>query len=318
MKDRIKLRVVFMGTPSFVVPVLCALVENGYDVVGVVTKPDRPAGRGMKILVPEVKRTALELGLTIVQPTSLRNNQETLRQLTSLAPDLIISAAYGSYLPTDILNLPPTGCLNIHPSLLPQYRGASPVAAAILNGDGYTGVTVMKIDEGIDTGPIIAQEKISIGPTDTTDELTVHLFRIGTRLLLEVIPTWIRGEICPQLQDDSRATIASRVTKENGIIDWRLSGIQIARQVRAYTSWPGSFTAWKNKSIKIIEAALVESDLTTLQSPGLIRLIPEGVGVVTGEGILKIQTLQLEGRRPTGALEFIRGQRDFIGSVVGV
>ena len=305
-----------MGTPLFVVPVLRSLVENEYNVVGVVTKPTRPSGRGMKMLGSEIERIALELGLNIIQPTSFRDNQEASQQLTSLVPDIVISAAYGLFLPADILNLPPMGCLNIHPSLLPQYRGASPVARAILNGDDYTGVTIMKMEENIDAGPVLAQEKILITPHHTTDELTIQLFRIGAMLLSEVIPAWVRGEIHPQLQDDAQATIAPRVKKENGIIDWSLPGIQIVRQIRAYNSWPGSFTTWKNKSIKIIEASFVESDSTALEFPGLIRLIGNDVGVVTGEGILKIETIQLEGRRPISAPEFVRGQRDFMGSTI--
>ena len=305
-----------MGTPSFAVPVLRSLVENENNVVGVVTKPAKPSGRGMKMIGSEIEKVALELGLNIIQPTSVQDNQEMLQQLTSLAPDIVVSAAYGLFLPADILNLPLMGCLNVHPSLLPQYRGASPVASAILNGDDYTGVTVMKIDEGIDTGPVLAQKEILIKPHHTTDELTMEMFLIGAMLLSEVIPAWVRGEIRPRLQDDAKATIAPRVKKENGVIDWSLPGIQIARQIRAYNSWPGSFTNWKNKSIKIIEATLIESDSTTLESPGMIRLIGNDVGIVTGEGILKIQSIQLEGRKPMPAHEFIRGQRDFIGSII--
>ena len=218
----------------------------------------------MKLIGSEIEKVALELGLNIIQPTSVQDNQEMLQQLTSLAPDIVVSAAYGLFLPADILNLPLMGCLNVHPSLLPQYRGASPVASAILNGDDYTGVTVMKIDEGIDTGPVLAQKEILIKPHHTTDELTMELFLIGAMLLSEVIPAWVRS----------------------------LPGIQIARQIRAYNSWPVSFTNWKNNSIKIIEATLIESDSTTLESPGMIRLIGNDVGIVTGEGILKIQTIQ--------------------------
>ena len=309
-------RVVFMGTPAYSVPVLSGLLEEGYDVAGVYTQPDRPTGRGNRVVPPQVKRFALGKGLPVFQPVSLRG-AETREQIASLSPDAIVVAAYGLLLPPRVLSLPELGCLNVHPSLLPRYRGASPVASAILNGDHVTGVTIIRMDEGMDTGPIIAQRETSIGPDDTTEDLTARLFQIGAALLVEVLPRWERGETHVRAQDDSQATVTRRLVKDDGEIDWGNPAAYIARQVRAYHPWPGSFTRWSGKLLKIIEASAMDSDLSDSNSPGRVVSLESGVGVVSGDGVLLVRRLQLEGRRALGARDFLQGYRGFAGSRLG-
>ena len=312
-----RLKVVFMGTPAVAVPVLSAVLDAGHDVVGVYTQPDRPAGRGKRVAPPEVKRFALERGLHVFQPASLRRDAKARQELTSPSLDVIVVAAYGLFIPSDALGLPRLGCLNVHPSLLPRYRGPSPVASAILNGDAATGVTVMKVEERMDSGPIVAQRDTPIGPHETTGELTARLFRMGAELLLEVLPGWERGEIRARLQDDSEATATRRFVKEDGEIDWTRPAGYIARQVRAYHPWPGSLTRWRGRVLRIVEALATESEQEPSVSPGRVIPLPDGVGIVTGEGLLVLRQVQLEGRRAVGGRDFVQGHPDFVGSEVG-
>ena len=245
------LKIVFMGTPGFAAPVLPALMDAGHDIAGVYTQPDRPSGRGRRSRPSGVKALAVERGLRVFQPESLRRDEGARRDLASLGPDLTVVAAYGLYIPSDVLAAPRLGCLNIHPSLLPLYRGPSPVASAILNGDGVSGVTVMVVTERMDAGPIVAQKETPIGPEETTPELTARLFQMGAELLLEVLPGWQRGDIRPREQDESRATLTRRLSRDDGRIDWSRPAAEIARRVRAYDPWPGSFTYWRGKMLKM-------------------------------------------------------------------
>ena len=307
-----------MGTPAFAVPVLSALLDAGHEVVGVYTQPDRPTGRGKRVVPTEVKKFALEQGLPVFQPASLRRDAPARQLLAALSPDLIVVAAYGLFLPADTLELPRLGCLNVHPSLLPKYRGPSPVASAILSGDAVTGVTIMQIDEGMDSGPIVAQRETPIGPDETTQDLTTRLFEIGSALLVEVLPRWERGELQARPQDHSRATVTSRLSKEDGAIDWSRSAERIAREVRAYHPWPGSSTRWMGRMLKIVEASPLSSEAEAPTSPGRVVPLPNGgVGIGTGEGVLEVRRLQLEGRRAHSAREFVAGHRDLVGSTVG-
>ena len=266
---------------------------------------------------PEIKRFALERGLPVFQPGSLRTDEEARRQLNCLAPDVIVVAAYGLFLPAETLDLPRMGCLNVHPSLLPRYRGPAPVVSAILNGEERTGVTIMRLDEEMDSGPILAQRETPIGPIETAGDLTTRLFELGAELLVEVLPAWERGEIEARPQDHDLATVTGRVSKKDGEIDWRRPAAQIARQVRAYLPWPGAFTHWRGKLLKIIEALPTEESSGPLGTPGWVESTPGGFRIVTGEGALVVRKVQLEGRRPAGALEFASGYRDFVGSTVG-
>ena len=309
------LRVVFMGTPAFAVPALDALADAGHDIVGVYTQPDRRSGRGRRVTAPPVKQAAMERGLLVYQPASLRRDEEARREITSLEPDLIVVAAYGLFLPTETLAVPPLGALNIHPSMLPKHRGPSPVATAILEGNTTTGVTVMQLDEGMDTGPIVSQIQTDIGASENTEDLTSRLFNMGAKLLVDTIPLWQTGEISPQPQRESEATTTRLLKREDGEIDWAAPAEYIARQVRAYYPWPGTFTRWNGRQLKIHEASAVAVDRTEV--PGTVVEIPEGVAVVTGEGALLLLRVQMEGRQATGITDFVRGYREFVGSPLG-
>lgn len=305
--------IVFMGTPDFAVPSLAALLRDGYQVVGVVTQPDRPAGRGRQLAPSPVKRFAEEHGLTVLQPTTLRQ-PEPVAELQALAPDLIVVAAYGLILPQAVLDVPPHGCLNVHGSLLPRYRGAAPIPAAILAGDQETGVTIMLMDAGMDTGPILSQAVCPIEPDDTTSTLTTKLAELGAALLSQTLPRWLAGEIEPQPQDEERATYAPMMRKADGQIDWALPAEQIARRVRAYQPWPGAVTFWEGQPLKLLRARAL---LAATAAPGRVVARGEGAAVGTGEGLLLLEEVQLAGKRAMSIADFLRGQRGFIGSVLG-
>ena len=251
------LRLVFMGTPDFAVPALGALLDAGHEVVGVFTQPDRRSGRGRRLSAPPVKEFAESRGLAVFQPASLREDAEAQQRISDLAPDAIVVAAYGLFLPDDTLAVPRLGCLNIHPSLLPCHRGPSPVATAILEGDETTGVTIMLLDEGMDTGPILNQSESRIGADETCDELTARLFDVGANLLTETLNLWSDSSITPTPQDDASATVTRRLQRSDGRIDWNDTAESIARRVRAFTPWPGTYTTWKDRTFKVIRAKSV-------------------------------------------------------------
>ncbi|TET74179.1 MAG: methionyl-tRNA formyltransferase [Dehalococcoidia bacterium] len=312
------MRVVFMGTPEFSVPALEWLVQSEYEVVAVYTQPDKPGGRGRVAALPPVKRIALEGGLEVLQPATLRDPAEVER-LAALKPDVIVVAAFGQILPQSVLDIPGFGCLNIHPSLLPSYRGASPIPAAILAGDEDTGVTIMLMDAGMDTGPILSQFVVEIEPGDTTASLTIKLAQAGTRLLAETLPLWLDRCLTPQPQDESRASYTTPIAKEDGAIDWRLSANEIWRRVRAFYPWPGCYTRWQGRLLRIHEAVPLHKKRNMV--PGRVIALASGqpavVGVETGDGILGLFSVQLEGKRAMPAAEFLRGQRGFVGDILG-
>ena len=312
------MRIVFMGTPEFSVLPLEYLVRSEYQVVGVYTQPDKPTGRGRTLEQSPVKRVALAQGLEVFQPVRLRNPDEVQR-LAALKPDLILVAAFGQILPQSALDIPPFGCLNIHPSLLPKYRGATPISSAILAGESETGVTIMLMDAGMDTGPIISQIIVGIEPQDTTESLTNRLAQAGVRLLGEALPLWFDRSLKPQPQDGNRATYTSPITKEDGVINWQMSAEEISRRVRAFYPWPGCYTWWQGKLLKILEAITLHKDKDLL--PGKVVALalgqPAVVGVETGGGILGLLRVQLEGKRALTAAEFLSGQRTFVGSTLG-
>lgn len=308
------MRIIFMGTPHFAVPALEQLVLDGCDVAAVYTQPDKEAGRGRLSLAPPVKQAAVELGLRVEQPASLQT-ADSLQLIAGLRPDAIVVAAYGKMLPVAVLSLPPHGVLNIHPSLLPRFRGASPVASAILAGNQFTGVSVMLLDEGMDTGPVLAREQVGISPLDTTGSLTDKLARVGANLLLDVMPRWLKGEITARAQDESQATLTRKFEKEDGEIDWSLPAKEISLRVRAFTPWPGSYTRWQGKQVKITGAVPLPAALGV--KPGQVTSL-EGtqLGIGTGDGLLGVLQLQLEGKREMTAADFLNGQRDFPGAVL--
>jgi methionyl-tRNA formyltransferase len=309
------LRFVFMGSPQFAVPPLEYLLVNQYQVVAVYTQPDRPAGRGRALVSPPVKRVALAWGLPVVQPASLKE-AGVVEQLAGFTPDVIVVAAFGQILPKSVLVMPRLGCLNIHPSLLPRFRGVSPVASAILAGDEFTGVSIMVMDEGLDTGPVLARAQIPISARDTTASLTAKLSWLGARLLGEVLVHRTRGELTPQPQSEVEASYCGPITKEEGEIDWRLPAIDIWRRVRAFNPWPGCYTRWRGRQLKIIEAVPLPKEGTFKVGQVVALASKAGFGVYTGDGVLGVSRVQLEGKQVLSAVEFLRGQREFVGAVL--
>ncbi len=305
-------RVIFMGTPEFSVPSLAALVEGGYDVVAVVTQPDRPAGRGRKVVPSPVKQYALNHGLKVLQPTSVRK-PETVAELAALRPDVIVVAAYGKILPPEVLTLPPKGCVNVHASLLPRHRGAAPIAAAILAGDTITGTTIMLMDEGMDTGPILAQATLEIQPDDTAITLGQRLARQGAELLAATLPMWLTGEIHPQPQPEEGATVCRPIRKEHGRIDWARPAIEIERMVRAYQPWPGAYTSWQGQPLKILRAHVAEGSA----EPGKVIPWEGGAAVGTGQGLLVLEEVQPAGKRAMSIQDFLRGRPTFLEAHLG-
>ena len=318
MEDSDLMKAVFMGTPEYALPVLAALLDAAYDVVGVYTQPDRSKGRSRQLSLSPVKQFALSKGLTVFQPETFRTHCDQ-DELETISADVIIVAAYGLLLPSRILNLPPLGCLNVHPSLLPKYRGPSPVSTAMLSGDSMTGVTILKLDQGVDTGPIVAQRDTIIKSKENASELTYRLFKIGASLLIEVLPRWIDGRIQARPQDDTNVTFTSQLSKDNGNIDWNLNAVRISNQILAYYPWPGSFTYWNGRVLKIIEASSTKITLGSTEPSGLVLSLPNGdLGIVTGEDVLRVRRLQLSGRNIVSAAEFTRGHPDIVGSKLGV
>ena len=309
-------RIVFMGTPDFAVPSLQALARD-HQVVGVVTQPDRPAGRGRRLVAPPVKEAAGALGLEVIQPPTLRR-PEAVERLVAWRPDLVVVAAFGQILRPEVLAIPPHGCLNVHASLLPRYRGAAPIPAAILAGDERTGVTIMRMDEGLDTGPMLAQADWPIGPDDTTGSLAADLARLGASLLVEALPGWLEGRIAPRPQDDSQATYCRTLQKEDGLLDWALTASHLDRQVRACDPWPGAYTTWAGQRLKILRARpLPGRPGPGGVEPGRVVDLAPGTGVVTGEGVLELLEVQLAGKSAMDVQAFAQGRRDFVGSTLG-
>ena len=303
-----------MGSPEFAVPSLDALVEN-YSVVGVVTQPDRPAGRGSRLRPPPVKITAEGHGLGVFQPRTLRS-EEDMEQLAEWAPDVIVVVAFGQVLSPEVLALPPHGCLNLHASLLPRWRGAAPIAAAILAGDETTGVTVMRMDEGLDTGPILAQREMQIRPDDTASSLAERLSNLGAELLLESLPAYLAGDLQPQPQPAEGITLCGLLTKEDGRLDWSKTAVELDRRIRAVTPWPGAFTMWDGRQLKIL-AAIPLPDWKGNHQPGTVFEVDGGAAVVTGEGALKLLEVQLAGKKALPIDVFLCGQQACVGAVLG-
>jgi methionyl-tRNA formyltransferase len=311
------MRVIFMGTPEFAVPSLRLLIEraapgdlapDGLEIVGVITRVDKPSGRGRRMVPSPIKQLALEAGLPVFQPGPLRR-PESLALLTSLAPDLIVVVAFGQILPPEVIHLPARGCLNVHASLLPRHRGASPIAAAILAGDAGLGVTIMLMDEGLDTGPILTARATPIGPDETTGELTTRLAVIGAELLGDTLPRWLAGEIEPTPQDESRATMTRLMRKEAGLLDWTQPADLLARQVRACNPWPGAYTFWNGQQLKILRAQVVDPGAAGAgRRPGDSYLLPEmGLAVACGAGALAPAVVQLQGKRALPSGDLLRG-----------
>lgn len=306
-----------MGTPDFAIPPLQMLVDGEYDIIGVYTQEDKPSGRRRTAVPSPVKKFALDHDLPIFQPSSLKSTDEVSR-LTELRPDIVVVAAFGQILTQSILNIPTHGCLNIHPSLLPKHRGPSPVANSILCGDEIGGVTLMLMDKGMDTGPIIAQQNVTIAPEETTGSLTQMLAQLGAQLLVEKLSEWVNGRITPEPQDNNRATYSQLISKEMGNLQWQTPASELSRMVRAFQPWPSCYTTWRRMHLKIIEASPISTHpmgkigqvLNLRQSETFVA------GVQTSDGVLEISKVQPAGKRVMTMQEFIRGQKEFLGTVL--
>ncbi|WP_026263390.1 methionyl-tRNA formyltransferase [Paenibacillus sanguinis] len=314
------MNIVFMGTPAFAVPSLEGLLDAGYNIVGVVTQPDRPQGR-RKVLTPTpVKEAALRHGLPVLQPVRMRA-PEAVAELAALAPDLIVTAAYGQILPKGVLELPKYGCLNVHGSLLPRYRGGAPIQRAIINGEKETGITLMYMAEGLDTGDMIARAVVPIDDEDTSGTLFEKLSQAGAKLLLEQLPAIIEGTSDRIPQNDEESTYASNLTREDERIDWSASSRAIYDQVRGLVPFAGGFTTWNGEVFKVWavakpdagqgkakEVAAAVSGQTNGQAPGtVLSLSPQGIEVRTGDGSVWLTRVQPAGKKAMEAEEFIRG-----------
>lgn len=310
-------KIIFMGTPEFAVPSLTALIKSQYPVVGVVTQPDRPKGRGKQLSPPPVKVVAEAAGVPVLQPKTLRD-EAAFQALVALQPDLIVVAAFGQILRSNVLELPPRGCLNVHASLLPRWRGAAPVAAAIRAGDAETGVTLMHMDEGLDTGPMIAKRAVPITASHTADRLTMELAEVGAALLIDTLPAWLAGQITPQAQNDRLATLAPRLKKEEGEIDWSGSAAEIERQIRAFTPWPGTFTNGPGGPFKILTAVTAPAAEPPAGAlPGTVFSHQRQVLVVTGRGVVRLVVVQPAGKKAMPAEAMLNGQPELAGARLG-
>ena len=308
------MRIVFMGTPEFAIPPLEQLVANRFEVVGAYTRPDKLSGRGRHVVVPPLKRAALSLELPVFQPSGFKDGA-TIDELAALRPDVIVVAAYGQILPRAVLDIPRYGVLNLHPSLLPRYRGPAPVTAAILAGEQFTGVSVMVVESAVDSGPVLSQAQVPVFDTDTTATLTDKLSEVAAGMIQEALIGWLRGDLTPRPQDEAQASYFGAISKIDGEIDWHLPAQDIWRRVRAYHPWPGGFTRWQGKRLGIITASPLNR--TAADEAGRVVVLKEAAfGVQTGEGVLGVLGGQLEGKREMTSEEFLRGQRGFIGAVL--
>jgi methionyl-tRNA formyltransferase len=307
--------IVFMGTPEFSVPTLRILLENRYDVRAVVTQPDRPKGRGQKVVPSPVKALAEQYQIPVLQPEKIRT-QAVQQKLSDIAPDVIVVAAYGQILPKSLLSIPRLGCINIHASLLPRYRGAAPIHWAIIRGEKETGITTMLMDEGMDTGDILLQKTVAIDEEDTAGTLHAKLSRIGAELLLETVQRVKQGTITPIPQNHEAATYAPLLKKEDGWITWQEPAIQIYNIVRGCFPWPGAYTYFQGKTLKLLKVRM-ERDVGNISSPGPGTVVTldkhTGPVIATGEGYIRILEIQPENKKPMHSSDFCRGYHLAVG-----
>lgn len=316
--DAPKIRAMFMGTSEFAASILSGLVEKKYNIVCVVTKPDKPAGREQEMKESPVKKQALAAALAVEQPRTF--DQEMIEKVRALKPDLIIVAAYGRLLPKALLDIPGFGCVNVHASLLPRWRGASPIQNALLAGDTETGISLMLMDAGMDTGDILARKKVAITPEDTTESLLLRLTDVGRDFLLETLPLWIRRTIAPAPQENASATLCQLIEREDGHIIWTESAESIYNRYRALFPWPGIFSFWKKDGgllrLKLCRVSYQKQSPQTQHLIGQVFEVGEKVGIQTSEGVIFPEEVQLEGKTRLPIAEFLLGNKDIIGSLL--
>lgn len=310
---RFPLRILFFGSPELALPSLSALIScDKIDILAVVTQPDRPAGRGRKLTPPPVKEAALEAGLSVWQPETIRG-REFRERIEKLEPDLLVVVAYGHIFRPKLLATPKLGCVNLHFSLLPKYRGAAPINWALINGETRTGVTTMLMDRGMDTGPILLQEEHSIGPDDTATETTRRLASAGATLLIRTLPDFAEGRIIPRSQDHEKASYAPLLKKEDGRIDWSWSADEIFNRRRGLHPWPGIFASFRGEQAKLLEVAVTAPEKDKGE-PGSLLIDGDRLHVACGsDSLLEILKIQLPGKRPVGAPDFLHGYRPSAG-----
>lgn len=305
------MKLIFMGTPDFAVPCLEKLIESGHEVSAVFTQPDKPVGRKQVLTPPDIKVCALKHGLTVYQPNSMRDGT-AMEIIRKVDPDAIIVAAYGKILPKEILDFPRYGCINVHGSLLPKYRGAAPIQWSVINGDPETGVTIMQMNEGIDTGDMLLQKALPIGIDDTAESMFDKLAELGAKTLIEALEKLERGELIAEKQDESLATYASMLDKSISLIDWSNSGTAVHNLVRGLYSWPVAYTLLHDKKLKILRTSPCEK---SGEAGKILSLDP--LTVACGEGSVIIHELQLEGKKRMDAKTFLVGHKLCVGELIG-
>jgi methionyl-tRNA formyltransferase len=304
--------IIFAGSPEFAIPSLRSLVESRHTVLAVLTQPDRPAGRGRALRPSPVKAYANQQGLQILQPDSLAAGA-IQRRLREMKPDLMVIVAYGLLLPVSVLEIPRAGCVNVHASLLPRWRGASPIQAAILAGDHRTGISIMRMEEGLDTGPVYATKEIAIADSATAAQLDGRLAEVGARLLIDTLPGILDASAAAELQRDDEATYAGRINKADALIDWSMSAVEIDRRIRAYNPWPVAFTTLDGLRMRCwaaepVTAPVDAPDVYAMTEYGRVRAVSDaGIEVQTGEGVLRITELQMPGKQKMRAKDFANG-----------
>ena len=303
-----RLRIVFAGTPEFAVPPLEALHAAGHEIAAVYTQPDRPAGRGLTLSASPVKQRALALGLPVEQPATLKADA-AVQRLRDCAPDLMVVVAYGLILPQGVLDVPRLGCWNIHASLLPRWRGAAPIQRAILAGDARTGITIMQMDAGLDTGPMLLVREVPIASGETAGKLHDRLSRVGAEAIVAAVQEWQAGRLTALPQPGDGATYAGKLRKEEARIDWSRPAVAIERQVRAFNPWPVAETAWDGRQLRVWEAESERPATPVDAPPGTVLEAASGrIVVATGDGALRLQRVQVAGRRAVSAAEFLNAQ----------
>jgi methionyl-tRNA formyltransferase len=311
------MKLVFCGTPQFAVPSLEKLAQSGFDLMLVVSQPDRPQGRGMEPAAPPVKQSALQLGLPVIQPEKIKKNEDFRQQLVDLHPDAVIVVGYGRIIPPWMLTLPHFGNINVHASLLPKYRGAAPIQWALAGGETITGITTMRLDEGLDTGDILLQREMPILPEDTALTLGPRLASIGAELLIETLRGLELGNISPVPQDHSLATLAPILKKEDGMVDFSRTAKEIHNRLRGFQPWPGAYTQFRGKNLKIVSAKPTEGP--TAPAPGELQITDSGLltGCAAGT-VLELLQVQPEGKKAISAREFVNGYRPAPGERLGL